>query len=186
MPLISGRNSVKMKNALLILFAVSLSMSLPAQEVSTGKSGTPSNGIVVNFLGDGSDISLNYERLIRFGEYFFISGSLGIGYGRQMTLNTPGSDTILAERPAYMTIPAHISFNAGKKRHFAEAALCSTLAIGNVDPHLLYFVSAGYRFEPLRSGNLSIRIYKNWLLNDRAGLRNIFFVPFGGSLGFVF
>jgi len=156
-------------------------MALSAQDKTNEK--RPLNGIVVSVLGDGANVSVNFERLAKITENFFLTGRLGGGYGR---LLTPGveSDTIL--RPVYLTVPLQVTLNAGKSRHFAEAGIGSTAAIGNVYPHLLYYLTAGYRLQPLKSGNLSVRIYGNWLLNTRTGFRNLYFVPFGASIGIVF
>jgi hypothetical protein len=169
-----------MKRITLISVLAFSIMSVSAQEDSPNAAEIPRNGIFVSILGDGSNVSLNYERLIRINDFIFLTGSLGAGYGKQLTL----TDTI--SKPAYLTIPAHITFNAGKGRHFAEAGFGSTAAIGDVYPHLLYYLTGGYRFQPLNPGNLSIRIYGNWLFNRNAGIRNVYFVPFGISLGITF
>ncbi|MCX6335325.1 MAG: hypothetical protein NT092_13675 [Bacteroidia bacterium] len=169
-----------MKRIILISLLAFCTLALPAQEKIPQPAERPMNDIVINLLGDGSNVSVNYERLVRFSDFIFLSGSLGAGYGKKLTL----SDTIV--QPAYLTIPAMISFNAGKGRHFAEAGIGCTAAIGNVDPHLLYYLSGGYRFQPMKSGNLSLRIYGNWLFNSSSALRNIYFIPFGASLGMAF
>lgn len=177
-----------MKRDILLWFLVFGSLTLPAQEnfpVPT-PADRPLNGLVVNLLGNGSNVSLSYERLFRINDYVFLSGSLGAGFGRQLSNSDPVHDTITTVRQGYLTIPAIITLNGGKGRHFAEAGIGSTAAIGDVYPHLLYFLTAGYRLQPLRSGNLSLRIYGNWLFNKKDDFRNLYFVPFGASLGIAF
>ena len=177
-----------MKRDFLLWLLVFASLTLSAQDafqVPTSAS-RPLNGIVVDFLGNGSNVSLSYERLFRINDYVFLSGSLGAGFGRQLSDRDPAQDTIKMVRQGYLTIPALITFNGGKGRHFAEAGIGSTATIGDVYPHLLYFLTAGYRLQPLRSGNLSIRIFGNWLFNNNTDFRNLYFVPFGASLGIVF
>jgi hypothetical protein len=177
-----------MKRNILLWFLVFGSLALSAQEnypVPTSAN-RPLNGFVVNLLGNGSNVSLNYERLFRINDYVFLSGSLGAGFGRQLSNRDPVQDTITTVRQGYLAIPAMITFNGGKGRHFVEAGIGSTAAIGNVYPHLLYFLTAGYRLQPLRSGNLSLRIYGNLLLNNNEDFRNLYFVPFGASIGVAF
>jgi hypothetical protein len=177
-----------MKRKILLWFLVFGSLILSAQEnipVPT-PANRPLNGFVVNILGNGSNVSLSYERLFRINDYVFLSGSLGAGFGRQLSNRDPLQDTITVVRPGYLTIPALITLNGGRGRHFAETGIGSTATIGDVYPHLLYFLTAGYRVQPLRSGNLSFRIYGNWLLNNNDDFRNLYFVPFGASLGVVF
>jgi hypothetical protein len=177
-----------MKRDILLWFLVFSSLTLSAQEnfLVPTPANRPLNGFVVNLLGNGSNVSLNYERLFRINDYVFLSGSLGAGFGRQLSNRDPVQDTIRIVRQGYFTIPVLITINGGKGRHFAEAGIGSTAAIGDVYPHLLYFLTAGYRLQPLRSGNLSFRIYGNLLLNNNDDFRNLYFVPFGVSLGVAF
>lgn len=177
-----------MKRDILLWFLVFGSLTLTAQEnfpVPTAAD-RPLNSFVVNLLGNGSNVSLSYERLFRINDYMFLSGSLGAGFGRQLSNRDPLQDTITTVRQGYLTIPALITINGGRGRHFAEAGIGSTAAIGNVYPHILYFLTAGYRLQPLRSGNLSLRIYGNLLFNKNDDFRNLYFIPFGVSLGVAF
>jgi hypothetical protein len=170
-----------MKRIILIVLTGLFSIALSAQNDLIEN--RPLNVIVVSIIGDGSNVSLNYERLVKINDNFFLTGRIGGGYGRQLT---PGveSDTVL--RPVYLTIPLQITLNAGKSRHFAEAGIGSTAAIGNVCPHILYYLTAGYRLQPLKSGNLSIRLYGNWLFTKSDDFKNLYFVPFGASIGIAF
>jgi hypothetical protein len=170
-----------MRTIVLISYFAFLTLALSGQgDLSAGR---PLNGVVVSFIGDGANVSLNYERLAKINDYIFFTGRLGGGYGKQLT---PEGESDTVARPVYLTVPLQITLNAGKGRHFAEAGIGSTAAIGRVSPHFLYYLTAGYRLQPLRSGNLSIRVYGNWLFNSREGFRNLYFVPFGASLGVCF
>jgi hypothetical protein len=170
-----------MKRIIFIALTGLFSIALSAQNDLSEE--RPKNVIVVSIIGDGANVSLNYERIVILNKNFFLTGRLGGGYGRQLT---PGAEADTVSRPVYLTIPLQITLNAGKKRHFAEAGIGSNATIGNVHPHLLYYATAGYRFQPLRSGNLSIRLYGNWLFNKSDNFRNLYFVPFGASIGIVF
>ncbi|HNY15198.1 MAG TPA: hypothetical protein PKI12_06640 [Bacteroidales bacterium] len=152
-----------------------------AQERGVPAGRRPSNTISVNLLGDGSNVSLNYEKLFRLNDFLFFTARAGAGYGRQLTL---GNDSL--NLPVYLAIPVHVTINAGKGRHFAELGMGNTLNSGNVDPHYLYFLIYGYRFYPLNRNNISIRIFGNLLLNKKDDYHNLYFVPFGFSLGYVF
>jgi len=163
------------------LFFVLFPPGLSAQENNTRLQEKPENCVTISLLGDGSNVSLNYERLFPLNSYLFISGRIGTGYGRQLTLN---SDSIAM--PIYLSVPAHVTLNAGKGRHYAEIGMGNTITIGNVNPHYLYYVILGYKFYPLTPYNISIRIFGNLLLNNENDFRNIYFVPFGLSLGYTF
>jgi hypothetical protein len=170
-----------MKKTIIILFLVLFPAGLSAQENNPILQEKPKNCVTISLLGNGSNVSLNYERLFPINNYLFISGRLGAGYGRQLTLN---SDSIVM--PLYLTIPAHVTINLGKGRHFSEIGMGSTLTIGNVNPHYLYYVIFGYKFYPLKPYNISIKIFGNLLLNNKDDFRSIYFVPFGISLGYTF
>jgi hypothetical protein len=88
--------------------------------------------------------------------------------------------------PVYFTIPANVSFNIGKGRHFAEAGFGSTITIGDVNPHFLYYFTGGYRLQPLKKWNMSLRIFGNYLFNSRENFKNLYFIPFGISFGIAF
>jgi hypothetical protein len=76
--------------------------------------------------------------------------------------------------------------NIGKGRSFGEAGIGGNAGIGNVSPHFIIFLTGGYRLQPLKSGNMSLRIFGNYLIRDPDKLKNIFFVPFGISFGIAF
>jgi hypothetical protein len=143
------------------------------------------NNVSVNLLGDGSNVALYYERWIRITDFFFVTAKLGGGYGKKLTLENT-VDTILPSPPLYYTIPANFTFNAGKGRHFVEAGMGSTITIGDVNPHFLYYFTGGYRLQPLKRGNMSLRVFGNYLFNKQKEFRNLYFVPFGISFGIAF
>jgi len=75
----------------------------------------PVNSIRGNVLGDGSLLSVNYERLFPFNERFFLTAKLGLGFTVE-DKSIPGTISL----DSYITIPHHITANLGKGKHFFE------------------------------------------------------------------
>jgi hypothetical protein len=157
---------------------------ISAQELTIPSSSVPANSINLNLLGRASNVAISYERLFPLMSFLVFAADLGAGYGKQLQLTV--DSTNLNEPPKYLTIPHQISFNVGKGRSFLEIGVGGTATIGNVYPHYLFYPVVGYRFQPLTSGNMKVRLYGNLLLVRHEDFRNIFFVPFGISLGFCF
>jgi hypothetical protein len=144
----------------------------------------PVNSINVDLLGNASLVSVSYERIIKISRNSFLAGKLGVGYGKELLLDY--YDTLATEFPVYLSFPHQITFNLGKSRHFIEAGVGGTITIGDVSPHYVPYITAGYRLQPLYAGNVKFRIYGNFLPVNHKNYRNIYFVPFGLSLGLCF
>ncbi len=106
-----------MKITTSIVFALFLSGSVHAQieEITPPKS-TLLNNIALNFFGDGSIVSINYERLFPVKEDLLLIGKIGIGYNSEFRLCLWGSCN--SPTTNYLTLPLHLSGNLGKEKHF--------------------------------------------------------------------
>lgn len=77
----------------------------------------PLNSVYLNFFGDASFISLNYERQFLVSKTFIISSKVGLGYNEEFQfLCFP----LCLSNEKYLTVPHHITANLGKERHFFE------------------------------------------------------------------
>ena len=171
------------KFIILVLFLVN-GLSVSCQESLISASSRPGNSINLNLLGRASSVTLTYERLFPVSEFFLIATDFGGGYGKEIELGIDSTGT--NKPPTYLAIPHQVSFNIGKGRSFLEAGIGGTAIIGNVYPHYIWFPVVGYRFQPLSSGNMKVRLYGNFLTVNTDNFRNIFFTPFGLSLGYCF
>ena len=172
------------KRIILFILLLNSVAAVSAQEISSSRSARPVNSISLNFLGRGSNVAISYERMFQIQSFLFIAADVGTGYGRELQ---PIADTTsLNNFPKYMTIPHQISINIGKGRNFLEIGMGGTATIGNVYPHYLFYPVIGYRFQPLTSGNMKVRLFGNFPIGSQEDYRNIFFTPFGLSLGFCF
>jgi hypothetical protein len=172
------RNRV-LNNALLFILSLNSVIIAEAQE-----NVRPMNNVNLNLLGQASNVSVTYERLITVNEYVFISAAAGAGYGRELQLGVDSSN--LNGPPRYLTFPHHLSVNIGKSRTFLEIGAGGTFIAGDVYPHYLLYPIAGFRFQPLSGGNMKVRVFGNFFLGNHDNFRNVFFTPFGLSLGYCF
>lgn len=155
---------------------------LSAQENSPADNKRPVNCISIGLLGDGANVSLNYERVIFLKKFCFISGKIGAGYGKELTRTGPDEP----QPPVYLSLPLEVTANLGSRRHFIAAGIGNTVTIGNVSPHYLLYGKIGYRFLPLTKSNISISAFVDIFINKGAEFRNLYFVPFGMGLGYTF
>jgi len=142
-----------MKRIILILVFALLRLFLLAQNNIDTTETRPINNINLNIFGDGSVISINYERLYVINPGFFITGKLGIGYYEDICL-------LFCSYPPnkHITIPHHITGNLGIRRNiFLEIGLGGTLMYGTNQHYFLYPI-VGYRIQPLKSKNVNFRI----------------------------
>lgn len=122
----------------------------------------PSNLVSINYLGDLSLLSANYERLFGHSEVFFMSFKIGLGYNRQKEIwdNIPGM-----EHPYYLTIPHHFTFNLGKNKGYFEIGLAGTAFNGDSPDwssgEQKYTISPllGYRFLTNKPHGVGFRFY---------------------------
>ena len=144
----------------------------------------PRNNIYINiFAGDASVQSLNYERLFLVKLKSFFTGSLGIGYNKN--LDKYEGRLYQISHSQFMTIPHHITMNVGKKRSFFEFGIGGTGLIGDAHQNYYLYPIIGYRFHPVRSINENFRIYISFPFE---GYKNVEFwwFPVGISVGMGF
>jgi hypothetical protein len=120
------------------------------------------NNHYLNFFGDASTASYNYERLVRINPHFLLTGKIGIGWRRE------DESYILPAANHYLTMPYHVTANLGGGRHFFELGLGMTSDLahriikgssGNFYNYTFKYSIVGYRFQPFRSDKTTFRIY---------------------------
>jgi hypothetical protein len=168
-----------MRKMILVVVLALSGTCLSAQNKIDTTDTRPRNNIYVNLLGDASIMSINYERLFLINPCFFLAGKFGLGYNEKFQLSFFGKSTTSPE--PYITIPFHITSNFGKGRHFFEFGLGGTIINKN---DCLYPI-LGYRFQPIKSGDISFRIFGSIPFSGNEP-NNIFFIPFGLSVGVSF
>jgi len=145
----------------------------------------PKNNVFINFFGDGSVASLNYERLFFTDpEHFFIATGAGIGANLFVLIhNTNGGTSYDYE--TYFLVPHHVTFNVGKGRHFFEFGAGGAIFAGpRVQPYLPY-LTAGYRLQPWNNQRVHFRLYGSYPLESLEKFE-ILYVPVGLSVGWSF
>lgn len=167
---------------LLVLFFLSLvSYKLSAQTPVDTTHRPLLNNLSVNFFGDASLISLNYERYFIVGPTFLINSKIGLGFNEEFQICFGGP--CLTEK--YLTIPHHITFNVGKDNKFLEFGLGGTVIKGNTtEPYFLYPI-IGYRKMATQLKRMSFRVYATLPLSGIEG-DDILFLPAGISIGLGF
>lgn len=167
-----------MKKVVLIFFLLITSVVVHAQHLSEPLASRQDNSIYINFFGDGSLISVNYERRFHVSSHFFLSSKIGIGVEPRWQLCIFVCDPFRA----FATIPHHFTGIIGKGEHFFEFGLGGTVVFAHpTQPYFLYPMVA-YRFLSILPSKANVRIYVQWPFS---GIKtdNIFFRPFGLSIG---
>lgn len=173
-----------MKRIILLLVFLNFALIISAQDEERLPVPDPLNSINVDLLGNATIIGVSYERIIKISKNSFLAGKIGTGYGRQLLFDY--YDTLVTKFPVYLSFPHQFTFNIGKKRNFFEVGIGGTLIIGDASPHYVPYITAGYRLQPLYAGNIRFRVFGNFLPLNHKNYRNIYFVPFGLSLGLCF
>lgn len=137
----------------------------------------PLHNFSLNLGGDGSLISINFERLSFINPRFFIAGQLGIGYNEEFLLF--GGDP---ER--YGVIPHQFTGNWGKGKHFFEFGLSGAIVTGNTNKHYLLGPIIGYRIQPLKSNKVNFRVFASIPLIGFD--TDLMYIPWGLSIGICF
>ncbi|MBP8917283.1 MAG: hypothetical protein KBG70_11125 [Chitinophagales bacterium] len=140
----------------------------------------PMNSFNIN-LGDASGISLNYERLFKMGQNFLLAGKIGLGYNEEFKFGCTSNSC----QSKYLTVPASITMNFGKKRNFFEVGMGGTKLYGDLEKDYWLYPLLGYRFQPLIGGKFNFRIYYCVPLGGYL-VKDIFFNPSGLSTGVLF
>jgi hypothetical protein len=142
----------------------------------------PPNSINMNLFGGASIFSINYERLFFNNRKFFLAGSAGIGYSESLDL--PITSTSL------LSIPMHITgnVNVSGKKHFFEFGFGGTLLYYQNFKFWDYSIYPiiGYRWQPVKSGKFTFRIFVSYPLTDKIDIDKYWFSPVGISVGFSF
>ena len=177
----------------LILLLCFFGIEIKAQEKSISQiekiqsvEDRPLNNISLNFLGDASKISINYEKQFLVGESFILTTKFGLGYNQEFRLCLFGSCSSPSKN--YLTIPHHFTANLGNRRSFFEFGLGGTILYGETsEPYILYPI-IGYRFLPLQSNKINFRLYflPPPYADGPYGHPDILFFIVGGSLGISF
>ena len=140
------------------------------------------NNLMVN-LGDGSGLSLRYERLLPINAKLFIAGNIGIGYAKDIT-----SSLFLAETPyeQYLSFPYGFSIIFGNTENCIEMGIGhSTLTFNNGRKYFTYPL-VGYRLLPFKSNNLMMRAFLCYPFGGFQSDDKITFLPGGVSFGLSF
>jgi len=173
-----------MKRIILLLAFLNFGLIIIAQEDERRPVPNPKNSINADFLGNATLVGVSYERIFKISRNLFLAGKIGTGYGKQLLLDY--YDSLATKFPVYLSFPHQITFNIGKNRHFIEAGVGGTVTIGDVSPHYVPYITAGYRLQPLYAGNIKFRVFGNFIPVNHKNYHNIFFMPFGLSLGLCF
>lgn len=161
-----------------VLFLSTCSI-LRAQEPEKLIETRPLNGFNINIFGDGSFVSVSYEKQLPLTHSFIVSAKTGIGYNQEFNYCAPGPCT--PSRKIF-TIPLHLTGNFGKEKHFFEFGLGATIFIGNTFRPFLFYPILGYRFLPLTSGRFNCRVFAHMPFSGFDSI-DFFFMPIGFSFG---
>ena len=182
-----------MKNITLFILISFLSYNLHPQELIPAGGGEivtsekprilTMHGLNMNFLGDASIISVNYDRLYLIKPTFILTGKLGLGITKEITLFGGKGDN-------YLTIPHHFTGNFGKGRNFLELGIGGTFVGGKSYIDYIVYPLIGYRLLARKSDQVNFRIFTqiplvfgaNYLF-EYLWVGNVPFIPFGLSIG---
>jgi hypothetical protein len=182
-----------MKKSFLQIVLTLLSIRSFAQDSTEFNIGRPRNSVHLNFLGNASILSLNFERLYLINTTTFLSFNLGVGYNKNNVLGNTlyfmGTTPPPLER--VLTIPHSITLNIGKRKHFFEGGLGGSTFLGNSNSNYFLFPIIGYRRQPLESALFNFRVFLNIPLNGGDELNgwdesSFLFSPLGLSVGLCF
>lgn len=164
---------------IVLMYVLLITTALCAQDPTELVDSRPKNGLYLNFLGDGSALSVNYERLFFLRQDFIISGKLGLGFNEEFQMCLGGCNSVPEQ---FTTIPHHVTGNYGKGKHFFEFGFGATYASSIATRYYLVYPMIGYRLLPLMTNKLSFRIFGQIPFS---GLESTSFIfsPIGLSLG---
>ncbi len=172
-----------MRKLILVLFLLNFGKVLFAQDIYEEVETRPLNNVGLNFVGDASLVSINYERQILISPNIIISSRIGLGYYGEFQLCWGGPCNTPPDR--YLTIPHHITSNIGKGRHFFEFGFGGVVIDGNTPQPYIFYPVVGYRILPLLSKKISFRLFVQVPFSGLV-VGDIFFLPAGFSFGLAF
>ena len=173
------------KFIVVIMFAV-LSTIIFAQGNADTTDKRPLNNIYLNFLGDFSNVTINYERVFFIKSIFFLTAKIGIGFTKELEFSILGNPP---PSKRYLTTPLHITANLGQGKHFFEFGIGGTLVSGNferMEKHFISYPIIGYRLQPLNYRKANFRIFFTWPFSGMDELHGVWISPFGFSIGVSF
>ena len=145
----------------------------------------PKNYIFLNFCGDGSIASLNYERLFFIHpKHFFIAAGAGAGMNFYVKIHNNNESTTYTT-DQYVIVPHHITFNIGSGRHFFELGAGGAILAGPRTQPYLPYVTGGYRIQPWNSNKVGLRLFFSYPL-ETIDKFEILYIPVGLSVGWAF
>lgn len=161
---------------IILLFTVVTSISAAQTQESEIRL-RPTNGVYFDLFGGGSIFSANYEKLFLSREKSFFTFKVGAGYTRGKSDANIGvtnheidagigvfdySSTKDYSAPTnHLSLPAHLSLNIGKGKHFFEFGIHYTYYVPAKSVIHTYGPMFGYRFQPTQSGKAIFRFYIN-------------------------
>jgi hypothetical protein len=143
------------------------------------------NHFYVNKIGgDGSLISINYERLHRIDYNFTFIGKFGVGYNRDFNLclfNTCSNHT---NRYMVLSMYGGILTNITKNTYLEFTVGSSSIT----EYYYILYPSIGYRAHiPIKDNYIIFRVYNNTLMLEIGKpIDSVIIIPFGVSMGFMF
>lgn len=139
----------------------------------------PKNSLMLNILGDGSIVSLNYDKLLAIGEKFMISAKLGVGFNVSYSFGYFGGSS---SSDGFFTITNHALGVIGEGNHLLEVGLGGTAIAGNTNHNYVVYPILGYRLAPVYSSNVTLRAFVHVPLQQR----DVLFSPVGFAIGYCF
>jgi hypothetical protein len=121
--------------------------------------GPRSHSFNLNFPGNASLVSINYENRRHFSDEAYLTSSVGFGYDRVSDINS------ISGKKKYFTIPHYASITIGKKIHKVELGFGGTILTSSDDANYAYYSIIAYRLEFENHEGPSIRIFTHFPFN---------------------
>jgi hypothetical protein len=170
----------KLTKFLIVSFILFIAFTTASSGQYTNPFLRPRNNVSLNLFGDASVIAANYDHLFLTYHKFFLSTKVGLGYSESRGL--PADNTLL------FSFPMHVTGNYGQKYHYFEFGFGGTLLFYGKFTFWDYavFPILGYRYQPLKSDRVMLRLYATYPLTDKIDIDNYWFCPVGFTIGFCF
>lgn len=170
---------------LTLVISILLSIEARATRSDSLNNKISANSVNLNLLGNGSLVSLNYERLFHLNSRLHLSTEIGVGYNEYSSLCITGTGC-KSPNPVYYTLPHSVSILLGKGSHFLEMGAGGTLIPLNSYKQYIFYPEIGYRIQPIKSSRINFKCFiqiPKIGTSDEA--RMLFFLS-GISFGFHF
>lgn len=157
-------------------FLLLITISLCAQNLKPLKMPVKSQ-ITIDLLGQGTALSLNYDRILHESHKGFLSGRIGVG---RPTIGLSLGFLGARSESRGIGFPHSLSWNFGKK-HALEVGLGGVFRIVSNKINYTAYPIIGYRFQPQIGDKvtMSFRFYVHLVDPDLIG------IPLGIGLGFA-